>query len=172
MGARIDDSSKKMWSNLKSHPNERHSDYSLITKLVWSKNIFEERDPPQQILLGACHNHFCVILGLASWLEYWIGKGHHERTKFLFGLEGEDDPDIIKRRASTALKKILGEDDTFDDVIELFTDLQRKLGTHSMRKFAATFAAENGIPNDFIDIRYVLYCCYIVTMTLAAALKH
>ena len=117
LGARIDDSSKKMWKNLKCHPNDAHSMYSLITKLVWSKNIFEERDPPEQILLGASHNNFCVLVGLASWLEFWTAQGHHERTEFLFGLEGIDDPDTIKRRASEALKRILGEDDTFDDVI-------------------------------------------------------
>ena len=155
MGARIDDSSKKMWGNLKKHTNDAHSLYALISQLCWSKNIFEERQAPDQILFGAANRYFCVLVGLASWLEYWLAKDHYRKTPYLFGINGIDDPETIKRKASDALKKILGEDDTFDEVIEVMAECERKLGTHSMRKFATTIAAENWVPNDAIDCRYV-----------------
>ena len=72
----------------------------------------------------------------------------------MFGIDGLNDADCIKRRASTALKEILGEDHTFDEVIEVMADDTRKLGTHSMRKYAATMAGNCGIHSDDIDLRY------------------
>ena len=42
--ARIDDSSKFLYENLKE--NKQHSRYSTINKICWSKNVNEERDAP------------------------------------------------------------------------------------------------------------------------------
>ena len=153
MGARIDDSSKKLWKNLKRTMAEEHSLYYVISKLCWSKNIYEEREAPDQILLAASNNYFCVIVGLASWLEYMIGRGWLEHTEFLFALDGYNDPKDIKQRASDSLKAILGKDNTFDKVIKAIPSLDdQKLGTHSMRKFVTTFAICNGVPIDMIDV--------------------
>ena len=136
------------------NPNAEHALFSLVSKLCWSKNIYEERDAPHQVLFGAAHIYYCCIVGLASWLEWWLSTDDYKHTQFMFGIDGLNDADCIKRRASTALKEILGEDHTFDEVIEVMADDTRKLGTHSMRKYAATMAGNCGIHSDDIDLRY------------------
>ena len=47
----INDSSKLLADNMKE--NQQHSRYSIISRLCWSKNVNEERDTPDQILIGA-----------------------------------------------------------------------------------------------------------------------
>jgi len=151
MGARVDDASKKAWKNLKQNTVEEQILLSLISRLCWSKNIMEERDAPNQILLGADNPSFCVMLGLGSWLEYWCEQGYFKTSEFLFGINDEDDPDTIKRRASKIMAEVL-RDPSFDAVLELGHE-ENKVGTHSIRKFAADIAAKNGALSDHIDYR-------------------
>jgi hypothetical protein len=58
MIARIDDTQFLM-ENLTAHPD---FDFTLQSKLTWSKNVHEERDAPNQILIGAMDPWFCVLL--------------------------------------------------------------------------------------------------------------
>ena len=76
MGARIDDSSKALSCNLKPNPNETMNHLSVLTQLCWSKNVNEERDAPNQILIGATHPAYCVLFRLACWLEYHLSHGN------------------------------------------------------------------------------------------------
>jgi hypothetical protein len=46
----MDDTANFKETDLK--PNPRF-DFTLLTKLIWAKNVMEERDAPDQILLGA-----------------------------------------------------------------------------------------------------------------------
>ena len=51
----------------------------------WSKNVLEERDAPDQIILGAFNSFFCCLLGLAIYLEVWKELGLGNMNKFLLG---------------------------------------------------------------------------------------
>jgi hypothetical protein len=145
MIARIDDSAKLRVDNLKTNP--QHIEFSILSKLCWSKNVQEERDAPDQILMGAMNKLYCVLIGLATWLEYWIDSGYGQNNEFVFGLRGIDDPVLIKERASAALKRLINNPDLMGQFLE------EKRGTHSNRKFATTRARRNGCLRDETDWR-------------------
>jgi hypothetical protein len=60
--ARIDDTTQFLMENLTENPD---FDFTLRSKLRWSKNVNEERDAPNQFLIGAMDPWFCVLLALA-----------------------------------------------------------------------------------------------------------
>jgi hypothetical protein len=64
--ARIDDMMKFAFSNLTA--NIQHS-FTMLAKLRWSKNIGEERDAPEQIMMGSMCSLICPILNLGIYLE-------------------------------------------------------------------------------------------------------
>ena len=64
---------------------------SLLTQLCWSKNANKEQDAPNQILISASHPIYCVLLGLATWLEHHPATGKDAGCQFLFGIEGLND---------------------------------------------------------------------------------
>ena len=150
MGAQIDDSSKCLSCNIKPNPNEQMSHLSLLTQLCWSKNVNEERDAPSQILIGACHPAYCVLLGLACWLEYHLSLGDNTGTDFLFGIDGVNDAKRINNRARTLVNAIINAEG-FDQVMEAIEELK---GLHSIRKIAATRAKKCGCTKDEIDERF------------------
>lgn len=106
--ARGDDISNIETSDLREH--EMYGDFSLQTKVSWSKNVLEERDCPDQILIGANDPDFCVQLALACYLETRFSS-HCEAgsvdARFLFGEGGEDDEPIrTKEHYHNTLKKV------------------------------------------------------------------
>ena len=72
--------------------------------------MLDKRDAPDQILLGAMDTHYCVLIGLATWLEYWIENYNDiTQTEFLFGIRGMRDPIAIKELASTAMNQAISD---------------------------------------------------------------
>jgi hypothetical protein len=65
---RADDICHVETRDLRSH--EKFSAFALQTKVSWSKNVMEERDCPDQILLGSNDTDFCVLLALSCYLEW------------------------------------------------------------------------------------------------------
>ena len=55
----------------------------------WSKNITEERESPEQVLLGAMDPNYCVLLALAIHLKHGVLNGDIDTAenhwKLLFG---------------------------------------------------------------------------------------
>ena len=142
--ARIDDSAKLKHSEIKM--NHQHPNFSILAKLCWSKNVNEERDAPDQILIGAMDTSYCVILALSTWLEFWIGMGHMGNTDFVFGIHGQNDAAVIKERASHCMRAILDEAD--------FPIMEKgNISTHSVRKLATTRARNSGCTKDDTDTR-------------------
>ena len=91
----------------------------------------------------------CVLLGLASWLEYFFEQGYDKQTEFAFGSDGEDCPIRINARAANLLRTILGS----EQFGELLAEAERegsKKGTHSIRKYGASMCAKAGIANHMI----------------------
>ena len=143
MIARVDNSAKFRVPDLKVF--HQFPEYGVIAKLCWSKNVLDERDAPDQVLVGAFDHRYCALLGLGMWLEYHYMR-NPEENEFIFGISGLSDPVSIKRKASTSLKKIF-ESDEFNVVDE------GNKGTHSMRKFATTRARGSGCSKDDTDTR-------------------
>ena len=106
-----------------------------------------------QILLGSAHANYCVLLGLASWLEWMIGEGLHEDSNYLFCYESSNDPIWIKKTASKMMKDVL-QDDLFHLVIEDDDNEDKKVGSHSIRKFGKTKSRRSGCSKDNIDYHF------------------
>lgn len=144
MIGRIDDCAKTISSNLRR--NFQHSEYSILTQMCWSKNIHEERDAPEQILLGASDPKYCVFLGLSTWMEYALKK--HGKGDFLFNYKAKQCSIQIKESADSNLKRVLQHPDFH--AVEVSVGNK---GTHSIRKFATTYGRRNGCSKDDIDLR-------------------
>ena len=146
MIGRVDDCSQFLMASFTTNPE---NDFTLRAKLCWSKNVHEERDAPNQILIGAMDPMFCVLLGLAVWLEVFLGHGGiAEHTPYIFGLNQDvrvpQGGDKIKDAVSDIFAKEVFNQPEF--VME-----GGPLGTHSIRKFASTFCRRNGCTKDDKD---------------------
>lgn len=145
--ARTDDICNILSADLREH--EQFGSFALQTKVAWSKNVNEERECPDQIILGCNDPDFCCLLGLAGYLESRMTEQWGD-TRFLFGeRENDDEPlrqnanycNVLKRQWRTA---------AFKDVS---TEVRGDIGTHSIRKFAGTWAAEHGCTYTEVEIR-------------------
>ncbi|MGL5935859.1 MAG: hypothetical protein ACRCZI_09580 [Cetobacterium sp.] len=145
--ARTDDICNLLTTDLREH--EQFGSFALQTKVAWSKNVNEERECPDQIILGCNDPDFCCLLSLAGYLESRMTEqlGNH---KFLFGeREDDDEPlrqndnycNVLKRQWRTAAFK------------EIVLEVRGDIGTHSIRKFASTWAAEHGCTYTEVEIR-------------------
>ena len=56
--ARIDDTAQALVSNLLPNAN---NDFTLKAKLSWSKNVQEERDSPEQVIIGSMDPSFNLV---------------------------------------------------------------------------------------------------------------
>ena len=137
LGGRIDDVSKAQKFNLSQNKDIAHQDLSVITKLPWSKNVTTKKQALWQILIGAANSYYCVLLGIAVWLEFMIMYGRYNGSDFLFAYRGSNDEASIRREASDILKSVLT-----DDEFEVLLDESE--GTHLMRKFASDMAKKGG----------------------------
>ena len=153
MMGRIDDTAHVKKSSLKA--SMQYPGY-LTAKIVWSKNIRDESNCPEQILLPSSDPTTCVYLQLAIWLEEWLQYGDGALSQWLFA-EGrttdtsptpDQDKEAVncKRGLSRLLKKILDS--------EAFTkDGPGNLGSHSTRKLSVSEARRRGAPKDDVDYR-------------------
>ncbi|KAI2499454.1 hypothetical protein MHU86_15038 [Fragilaria crotonensis] len=132
MMARIDDTSHFDEADLKPHPQ---FPFALQARMCWSKNVREERDAPDQIILGAMDIRYCVLLSLGIYLETWCNSGLGATNNFLFG--SSDKPKRTKEFMYNVLRKLWDSDGFVPEAMG-------PLGTHSLRKFPATYARRNG----------------------------
>ena len=134
MIGRLDDCSKFRLPELLSYSS--YPDWCITARLNWSKNVVDERDCPNQVLMGAMDTRYDVLSNLGVWLEYHFELNPGEND-FVFGYSGLDDPIRIKERLARQLKDILLSDSFMAARAGL-------LGTHSVRKMAVTFATGTG----------------------------
>jgi len=141
--ARVDDVSKIFVADLRPHLRFH---FALVTKLCWSKNVMDERDCPNQIILGAKDRRYCVLLGLAIHLETWIASGAGAECSFVFGIRGNENTNATKDNVANYLKSIFNNP-------QFVKHSEGKLGTHSLRKFAATYACSSGATQSEAEAR-------------------
>jgi hypothetical protein len=143
---RLDDASQMLAANLQH--NDRFPQQALKARMVWSKNVNDQRDAPWQTLLGSLSTTYCVFVNLGIWLELHLGTTPGANlSPYVFGFSHDNTipsgGDRSKMRASHILGKIF-KDPFFRG---------GKVGTHSIRKFAATHCRNNSISKDDVDAR-------------------
>jgi hypothetical protein len=88
------------------HHHDQFPAMALQMAVSWSKNVLDERDCPDQILLGAMDTNFCVLIALGCYLETLLSTkadGH----RFLFGnIDDNDEPIRINERYQRWLGKV------------------------------------------------------------------
>jgi hypothetical protein len=158
--------------------------FALGVRLRWTKNCLEERDAPEQILLGSMDGDFCVLAALGIYLCYVLEFSNALHSEFLF-CDTEDTPIRVKAQVGVNLRKAL----THDQWVSLQKRLEAAagklkggVGTHSIRKLAATLARLMGCSQDEtenrgrwrnsvrVSARYTAIDLPVVDATVAAAL--
>lgn len=150
--ARIDDTAHVRFADLKSHPQ---FNFALTIRLRWTKNCNEERDAPEQIILGSEDSDFCVVVALAIYIQFALEFANAHNSDYIF-CNTEETPTSIKQQVSVMLKKKVIESGEWQELQrrthgENYTI--EKCGTHSLRKFAATLARLLGRSQDEVDVR-------------------
>uniref|UniRef100_A0A7S2KS93 Transcription activator GCR1-like domain-containing protein n=1 Tax=Skeletonema marinoi TaxID=267567 RepID=A0A7S2KS93_9STRA len=154
---RIDDTTHHEVTDPKGH---KIFPFALQSKVRWSKNVFEEKRCPDQIILGAADPDWCLQLLLSIYLESYLEQ--HPHAKYLFTELEQIDPKSkedrapinLKNRWRTQLKKIVWSRPEFEDIeCEDDDDTNGGVGSHSRRKFAADYAANCGHSDYEIEIR-------------------
>jgi hypothetical protein len=152
---RADDICNIETGDMREHAQKEFASFALQTKVSWSKNVMEERDCPDQILLGANDADFCVLLGMACYLECRFSPtGPHQPngigSRFLFGESNADDEPI---RANDRYRRTLDTTWKDDGFKTLMGQVRGSIGSHSLRKFPSTWASQHGISQDDIEVR-------------------
>lgn len=150
--ARVDDSTQVVLDHVRVHDHFAHC---LKTRLNWSKNVMDERDAPWQIVLGSIDPIYCVLCSVGLWLEINLDMYPPAmNSPYLFCFC--DDIRIPEggHKAKGKIQRILTK--MFKLAAFMKNDgfgLLMGLGSHSIRKFAATYARRCGVTKDEKDIR-------------------
>ncbi|GMF16150.1 unnamed protein product [Phytophthora lilii] len=104
----------------------------------WSKNISEERDAPEQVMLGSLDPRVCALLNFAVYMEM---SPQLPGSEYVFG-----NPAAGHRVIRRFLQDVFSSDD-------FQAQRSGNLGTHSLRKGAATYSSRCGVQKDYINRR-------------------
>ena len=123
--------------------------FALKARMRWSKNVLEERSAPPQILMGSNDPDFCVLLNLGLFLEQMYPVDVNSNGQLNCFSAISKSATNSKTRASRIMKREIFAHAAFRDI----RDVQEELGSHSLRKGAATYARRNGCSRDDINVR-------------------
>jgi hypothetical protein len=126
--------------------------FVLRSRLNWSKNVHEDRDAPNQILIGAMDHRYCVLLALTVHIEIVLASaGHGGLTPYVFGFNEDITVPCGGEKTKDKIQKILHEEifshDKFHDGVGGL------LGSHSFRKLASTHSRKNGCTKEEKELR-------------------
>lgn len=126
MISRLDDMCHLSFENLSNNPP---FPFALCLRMGWSKNIAEESEAPQQIVLGAMDDRVCTLLNLAAFVELTHIARLQEQSLHIFGKASSAQQTIRK-----VLKVTSSQAETLNDRVGV-------IGSHSFRKGPATYAS-------------------------------
>ena len=112
--------------------------FTLQVKMCWSKNIVNKNESTTQFLFASMDLLVCPLLNLVVYFEHIQDEATSEGNLF---------PEHRSRGISIFLSNI------FESKHFPATNKIGKLGTHSIRKGAATYASCNGLVKDWISKR-------------------
>jgi hypothetical protein len=158
--ARIDDATQILMDHVRIHNSFSNA---LKTKLNWSKNVTEERDAPWQIMLGCMDASFCVLVSIALWLEISLCRIPNAMlSPYLFCFSDDIMIPSGGQKAKVLVQTLLGQKIFRMNEFKTADDNHGEedggggpshLGSHSIRKFAATHTRKCGCTRDEKDIR-------------------
>jgi hypothetical protein len=130
----------------------------LTVQMRWSKNVQDERDCPKQIILGSMNSKYCCVLGLALFLEKWIGDGQGSVSQWLFADGITDQSSLLEEQDKEAKRCKTNYSASFTravrgDVFAATSGAVGNLGTHSIKKYATTMCRRGGATKDDCDYR-------------------
>ena len=147
---RVDDCCKFYRSNLAAH--DQYPGKALRFRLVWSKNVTDECDAPWQHMFGCMDWVFCTILHVGLWLEvYHTTTPNAADGPFVFCFTDDNaaDHEKIANKSKNRLYHILAP-----ILKEIGLEANNgPIGSHSIRKLAATLARLLGVSKDVKDTR-------------------
>jgi len=126
--ARVNNVSKVYIADIWLHPP---FNFVLVTKLCCSKNVMDEWDCLDQIILGTKDWQYCVLVGLAIHHKMpWLALGSSMQCSFVFGVHGTEDTNATKENVASYLTNCVFGNWQFVKIT------QGPLGTHCLQKFA------------------------------------
>ena len=114
--------------------NEEFPDFALQTKVAWSKNVNEECNCCNQIIIGANNHEFCFLITMAVYLECHF-TNNWGSPWFLFDgkHDADDKPLCMNANYNHVLKKIWDK----AEFKQLRAEVWGNIGTYSIQKFAS-----------------------------------
>ena len=111
----------------------------------------DERRCPDQILLGAEDDAYCILITLGMYLESYLEQFPH--AKYLYTEKTSvNAANNIKSLYRQRLQIVVWQDPDFKDV-EQEGDEGQGIGTHSHRKLPASYATNCGCNSEEVEIR-------------------
>ena len=151
--ARIDDTCHIATEEIRAHTL---FDFALRIRLRWTKNCLEERDAPEQIVLGSMDKDVCVLVALGIFLSYSYEFTNAFNSEFLF-CDSEEEPGTVNAQAGWVLhNKVISHDDWKQhqkQQHDIAGATKGFIGTHSFRKLATTLARLMGCSQDEVENR-------------------
>jgi hypothetical protein len=149
--ARCDDMGNFKIRDVYGNTDPLFCSFCLQTKVHWSKNVQEERDCPDQILLGSSDPDYCILLAFALYFEIWlIAENGMNGRVLLFSDEREFSRAAVGRSKAlycSRLNAVMFHNEIFRE------SASGPLGSHSLRKYSSTYATSNGCTMDEVDRR-------------------
>ena len=153
--ARCDDMGNFLIRDIRGHSDPRFSSFALQTKVFWSKNVREERDCPNQIFFGSGDVDYCLLLSLGFYLEVWLIAGCGNQCELMWSDEMADRGSLqtrVKRAKNLYMSHLSNFVFSHPSFLAVTRSLT-KMGTHSVRKYPATYAHSNGCTYEEIERR-------------------
>ena len=147
---RIDDCTQLQYESLQE--NQNFPEFTLKTKLNWSKNVQEERDCPWQMVLGSIDSLFCVLISLALWLEVLLGFPYGQASPYVFAISADVRVPQGGYASKTAIQNYC-RNNIFSQERFLDSAGRSLVGSHSVRKFASADSRNKGASKDEKDHR-------------------
>jgi hypothetical protein len=151
--ARVDDTTQLVLEHIRVHDNFPNC---LKTRLNWSKNVNDERDAPWQIVLGSINPVYCVLSSLALWLELNLKSNPVAMSSpYVFCISDDirmPEGGLKSKAMIQNALKVMFKGEQFK-CVEEEEAASMLLGSHSVRKYAATYARRCGVTKDEKDIR-------------------
>jgi hypothetical protein len=151
---RIDDTTQVLVDHIRVHDSFPNC---LKTKLNWSKNVGEERDAPWQIVLGSMDTTYCVLVSIAIWFELNLRANASALiSPYLFSFCDDISIPTGGQKSKDIAQTIFGQKIFKMEEFAACGDAGETaclLGSHSIRKYAATHCRRCGCNKDEKDIR-------------------
>ena len=152
--ARVDDTTKLVREHIRVHDNFPNC---LKTRLNWSKNVNDERNAPWQIVLESISPVYCVLSLLALWLELNLKSIPVAMSSpYVFCISSNIRMPEGGLKSKTMIQnalKVMIKGEQFKCAEEEEEAASMLLGSHSVRKYTATYAQRCGVTKDEKDIQ-------------------